>query len=207
MPLASLLPPFMVCGIVGWSETLVFFRILITKSYTEEPETGYVDGWLSARMSRLSNLCKRICDDRCLPMLVFWREIDPFGGVLNLRIASEGLAQAHVFSQATQQPFQIDWHLHDQSLIPAEYFKALSCSINSKTNQNHSQNKREHEDQKCEHVVCGQSILEVCNIAVVYVVGRASVDFQLEWVQFEWDEAEAFIKEAAGSLFSWCECF
>ncbi|GKF09197.1 hypothetical protein Tco_0043421, partial [Tanacetum coccineum] len=29
------------------------------------------------------------------------------------------LAQAHVVSQATQQPFQIDWHLHAQPLIPA----------------------------------------------------------------------------------------
>nr|GEY10415.1 hypothetical protein [Tanacetum cinerariifolium] len=26
-------------------------------------------------MSRLGNLCKRICDDRCLHMLVFWREV------------------------------------------------------------------------------------------------------------------------------------
>ncbi|GJT56989.1 hypothetical protein Tco_0992043 [Tanacetum coccineum] len=29
------------------------------------------------------------------------------------------LAQAHVFSQATQEPFHIDWYLHAQSLIPA----------------------------------------------------------------------------------------
>ncbi|GKD49111.1 hypothetical protein Tco_1278087 [Tanacetum coccineum] len=87
--------------------------------------------------------------------------IDPFGGVLNLRVASEGLAQAHVVSQATQQPFQIDWHLHAQPLIPAV------------------------------HTICNND----------------GVDLQFEWVQFEWAEAEAFIKEAVGSLFSWCERF
>nr|GEU56613.1 hypothetical protein [Tanacetum cinerariifolium] len=31
--------------------------------------------WLSASMSRLSNLCKKIRDDRCLPMPVFWRDM------------------------------------------------------------------------------------------------------------------------------------
>ncbi|GJW27427.1 hypothetical protein Tco_0044302 [Tanacetum coccineum] len=78
-----------------------------------------------------------------------------------LRVASEGLAQAHVFSQATQQPFQIDWHLHAQSLIPA----------------------------------------------VHTIRNNDGVDWQFEWVKFKWAEAEAFIKEAAGSLFSWCERF
>ncbi|GKA53545.1 hypothetical protein Tco_0746860 [Tanacetum coccineum] len=52
MPPTSLLPSFM--------------RILITERYTEKPETGYVDGWLSMRMSRL-----RVRDDRCLSMPVF----------------------------------------------------------------------------------------------------------------------------------------
>ncbi|GKB45103.1 hypothetical protein Tco_0890045 [Tanacetum coccineum] len=41
------------------------------------------------------------------------------GCELNHTVTSEGLAQAHVFLQATQEPFQIDWYLHAQSLIPA----------------------------------------------------------------------------------------
>ncbi|GJT22470.1 hypothetical protein Tco_0892407 [Tanacetum coccineum] len=41
------------------------------------------------------------------------------GCELNHTVTSEGLAQAHVFLQATQDPFQIDWYLHAQSLIPA----------------------------------------------------------------------------------------
>nr|GEX13909.1 reverse transcriptase domain-containing protein [Tanacetum cinerariifolium] len=71
--------------------------ILITERYTEESETGYMDGWLSARMSRLSNLCKRICHDRCLPMHVFGREtgralIDVYEGELTLRVGNKAIA-------------------------------------------------------------------------------------------------------------------
>ncbi|PWA62962.1 Anoctamin/TMEM 16 [Artemisia annua] len=50
--------------------------------------------------------------------------------------------------------------------------------------------------------------------APVEVIGKAAVELKLKKrtqigvdLQFEWDEADAFIKGADGSLFSWCERF
>ncbi|GKC76729.1 hypothetical protein Tco_1127503 [Tanacetum coccineum] len=57
----------------------------------------------------------------------------------SLRVASEGLAQAHVFSQATQQPFQIDWH-YDKRLWPSQsrrdkHFLTSYCLIRDHLDQ------------------------------------------------------------------------
>ncbi|KAJ0709640.1 putative anoctamin [Helianthus annuus] len=50
--------------------------------------------------------------------------------------------------------------------------------------------------------------------APVEVLGKAAAELRLKKrtqigvdLQFEWDEADAFIKQSDGSLFSWCERF
>ncbi|XP_024970347.1 anoctamin-like protein At1g73020 isoform X6 [Cynara cardunculus var. scolymus] len=51
-------------------------------------------------------------------------------------------------------------------------------------------------------------------LAPVEILGKAAAELQLKKrthigvdIQFEWDEAEAFIRQADGSFFSWCERF
>ncbi|KAI3786154.1 hypothetical protein L1987_45285 [Smallanthus sonchifolius] len=51
-------------------------------------------------------------------------------------------------------------------------------------------------------------------VAPVEILGKAAAELQLKKrtqigvdLQFEWDEADAFIKQSDGSLFSWCERF